>query len=170
MELGGKVSIECENTGYKTELEFKLKPFLGGNEYTNLVSGKLKLGKQTLATITGHWDGSIMMKDTRTNEESVLFAATPDMKQRRLKRFTVQLEAQASNESERLWQHVIAAIKREDQVAATDEKTALEESQRNATKERKALCIDWIPAHFQQDFVTGQVGILFLIKLIKFKN
>lgn len=25
MELGGKVSIECEKTGYKTELEFKLK-------------------------------------------------------------------------------------------------------------------------------------------------
>jgi len=25
MELGGKVAIECEKTGYKTELEFKLK-------------------------------------------------------------------------------------------------------------------------------------------------
>lgn len=28
MELGGKISIECEKTGYKTELEFKLKVFL----------------------------------------------------------------------------------------------------------------------------------------------
>lgn len=25
MELGGKVAIECEKTGYKTEIEFKLK-------------------------------------------------------------------------------------------------------------------------------------------------
>ena len=25
MELGGKVSIECEKTGYRVELEFKLK-------------------------------------------------------------------------------------------------------------------------------------------------
>ena len=25
MELGGKVAIECDKTGYKTELEFKLK-------------------------------------------------------------------------------------------------------------------------------------------------
>ena len=25
MELGGKVTIECEKTGYKTDLEFKLK-------------------------------------------------------------------------------------------------------------------------------------------------
>lgn len=169
MELGGKVSIDCENTGYKTELEFKLKPFLGGNEYTNLVSGKLKLGKQTLATISGHWDGTIMMKDTRTNEESILFAATPEMKQQRLKRYTVALETQMDNESERLWQHVIAAIKREDQVGATEEKTALEEAQRTAAKERKATCTDWIPKHFQQDLVTGQVR-LFFVNRKKFKR
>ena len=25
MELGGKVSIECEKTGYRAELEFKLR-------------------------------------------------------------------------------------------------------------------------------------------------
>ena len=25
MELGGKVTIECEKTGYRVELEFKLK-------------------------------------------------------------------------------------------------------------------------------------------------
>ena len=25
MELGGKVNIECEKTGYRAELEFKLK-------------------------------------------------------------------------------------------------------------------------------------------------
>ena len=25
MELGGKVSIDCDKTGYKTEIEFKLK-------------------------------------------------------------------------------------------------------------------------------------------------
>jgi hypothetical protein len=25
MELGGKVVIDCEKTGYKTEIEFKLK-------------------------------------------------------------------------------------------------------------------------------------------------
>lgn len=158
MELGGKISIDCENTGYKTEIEFKLKPFLGGNESTNLVTGKLKLGKQTLATINGHWDGTIKIKDTRTNEESVLFSATPETKQQRLKRFTVQLESQNESESERLWQHVSAAIKRDDQIAATEEKTALEEAQRTAAKERKATCTDWIPAHFQQDLVTGQVS------------
>lgn len=150
------MTIECENTGYKTELEFKLKPLFGGSEYTNLVTGKLKLGKQTLATITGHWDGSISIKDSRSGEESMLFTPTPEMRARRLKRYTVQLEAQAPNESERLWTHVIAAIRRDDQVGATEEKTALEEAQRTATKERKATCSEHIPAHFQQDLVSGQ--------------
>lgn len=156
MELGGKVEINCESTLYKTEIEFKLKPFLGSNESTNVVTGKIKLGKQTLATINGHWDGIIKIKDSRSNEESILFAATPEVKQQRLKRFTVQLESQNENESERLWQHVSAAIKRDDQIAATEEKTALEEAQRTAAKERKATCTDWVPANFQQDLVTGQ--------------
>lgn len=156
MELGGKIQIECENTGYKTELEFKLKPFLGGNEYTNLVVGKLRLGKQTLATINGYWDDTIFIKDARTGEETVLFAATKDVRARRLKRFTVPIESQLPNESERLWQHVTAAIRRDDQIGATEEKTALEECQRTAAKERKAMCSEWVPSHFQQDLVTGQ--------------
>lgn len=33
MELGGKVSIECEKTGYSTELEFKLKVTAGGSRW-----------------------------------------------------------------------------------------------------------------------------------------
>lgn len=156
MELGGKIAIECENTGYRADFEFKLKPFLGGSEYTNLVTGRLKLGKETLATINGHWDDEIKIKDSRSGEESVLFAPTPEIKNKRLKRFTVPIESQAPTESEKLWQHVSAAIYRDDQTAATEEKTILEELQRAATKERKATCSEWIPINFQQDIVSGQ--------------
>jgi hypothetical protein len=157
MELGGKITIACENTGYKADLEFKLKPFLGGNEYTNIVSGRLKLGKETLATISGHWDNVINIKDSRTNEESVLFNPTAEIRAKRLKRFTVPMESQETTESERLWQHVTAAIMRDDQVGATEEKTVLEEAQRVSAKERKATCAEWVPEHFIQDLNTGQV-------------
>jgi len=51
MELGGKVTIECSKTGYCTEMEFKLRPFLGGGEFTNAISGKIRLAKETLVTI-----------------------------------------------------------------------------------------------------------------------
>lgn len=156
MELGGKVAIECENTGYTADVEFKLKPFLGGSEYTNCVSARLRLGKETLANIKGHWDGEMVIKDTRSGEESVLFAPTAEVRRQRLRRFTVPIEVQAANESERLWQHVSAAIGREDQVAATEEKTTLEDAQRTLVKERQATCTEWQPALFEQDIVTGQ--------------
>lgn len=165
MELGGKVAIECEYTGYKADIEFKLKPFLGGSEYTNLVTARLKLGKETLATIKGHWDGEIKIKDNRSGDESVLFSPTPEVRGKRLQRHTVPIESQGPKESERLWQHVSAAIARDDQEAATEEKTALEESQRALAKERQATCTEWIPILFQQDIVTGQVrNFLFLSK------
>lgn len=89
MELGGKININCEKTGYQTELEFKLKvlagksttkivfqiscynsnisqPFLGGAEQMNQVVGRIRLGKETLATISGYWDGQILITDKRT--------------------------------------------------------------------------------------------------------
>lgn len=155
MELGGKINIECENTGYKTELEFKLKPFIGGSDYTNLVTGKIKLGKETLASINGKWDACIKIKDSKSGEETILFEPTPEIRAQRLKRYTVPIESQGAIESERLWQHVSAAIARDDQVGATEEKTALEEAQRASVKERKATCSEWVSQHFTQDMIMG---------------
>jgi hypothetical protein len=44
------------------------------------------------------------------------------------------------------------------QVAATEEKTALEEAQRAAAKERKMKCLEWAPKYFEQVlFVCLQV-------------
>jgi hypothetical protein len=40
------------------------------------------------------------------------------------------------------------------QVAATEEKTALEEAQRAAAKERKMKCVEWIPKYFEQVLCT----------------
>ncbi|KAH6934797.1 hypothetical protein HPB50_000937 [Hyalomma asiaticum] len=158
MELGGKVNIVSEKTGYRTELEFKLKassPFLGGPELCNLVTGKLKLGKETLYLIQGHWDGQIFLRDKKTQEEQVLWHPTQEVRSKRLKRSTVPLELQQEYESERLWQHVSAAIIRGDQLAATEEKTILEEAQRRNTKERQARMEPWVPRFFVQDLLTG---------------
>ncbi|XP_066158648.1 oxysterol-binding protein-related protein 8 isoform X1 [Euwallacea fornicatus] len=156
MELGGKITIDCEKTGYYTEIEFKLKPFLGGSEQTNCITGRLKLGKETLATIEGYWDGAINIKDKRTGEMQLLFASAPAVRKQRLLRYTVSLDNQEENESERLWQHVSAAILRDDMNSATEEKTLLEEAQRARSKERKVKCEEWSPVHFQQDLKTGQ--------------
>merc|ERR1719376_733454 len=149
MELGGKVYIECGKTGYSAELEFKLRPFLGGGEFTNAVSGKIKLGKETLATIDGHWDSSVVIKEKKTGSDEVLWVVDESVKLKRLPRFTVPLDQQEEFESANLWRKVSAAIDSEDQVAATEEKFVLEEAQRAEAKKRKADNTEWIPKSFQ---------------------
>ncbi|XP_078045219.1 oxysterol-binding protein-related protein 8 isoform X6 [Augochlora pura] len=155
MELGGKVQINCEKTGYHTEIEFKLKPFLGGAEQMNQVAGAIRLGKETLATISGYWDGQIVITDKRAGQESVFFNPTPEVRKKRLKKYTVPIDHQGAWESEKLWYEVTQAINRDDQVAATDAKTQLEEAQRERAKERKLKSQEWIPKHFVQDIITG---------------
>jgi len=73
MELGGKVIIDCGKTGYSTELEFKLRPFLGGGEFTNAVSGKIRLGKEVLATLDGHWDDEVILKEKKNGAVQLFF-------------------------------------------------------------------------------------------------
>ncbi|XP_049330074.1 oxysterol-binding protein-related protein 8 isoform X1 [Astyanax mexicanus] len=156
LELAGQVSVTCEKTGYSSQLEFKLKPFLGSSDSVNQISGKIKLGKEVLATLEGHWDSEIFINDKKTGEMETFWNPTPDLRQSRLTRCTVPPEEQGEFESERLWQHVTRAINNKDQTEATNEKFILEEVQRKSARERKAKCEEWIPALFEQDPGTGE--------------
>lgn len=78
-------------------------------------------------------------------EEQTLWNPTTSERKRRLKRYTVSIEHQGDFESERLWQHVSAAIMHEDMNLATEEKTALEEAQRGMTViGSEVIIISWI--------------------------
>uniref|UniRef100_A0A3Q0RSI2 Oxysterol-binding protein n=1 Tax=Amphilophus citrinellus TaxID=61819 RepID=A0A3Q0RSI2_AMPCI len=156
LELGGHVTIACEKTGYSAQLEFKLKPFLGSSDCVNQISGKIKLGKEVLATLEGHWDSEVFINDKKTGIIDTFWNPTPELRQSRLTRCTVPLEEQGELESERLWQQVTRAINNKDQTEATNEKFVLEEAQRKSARERKAKCEEWIPALFEQDPITGE--------------
>jgi hypothetical protein len=80
--------------------------------------------------------------------EEVLWEVTEKIKSSRLKRFTIPVEEQGANESEKLWIKVSDAILNEDQEAATVEKTVLEEKQRREVKDRHARNVDWDPKYF----------------------
>uniref|UniRef100_A0A8C9XW53 Oxysterol-binding protein n=1 Tax=Sander lucioperca TaxID=283035 RepID=A0A8C9XW53_SANLU len=149
LELGGQVTIACEKTGYSAQLEFKLKPFLGSSDNVNQVSGKIKLGKEVLATLEGHWDSEIFINDKKTGTVDTFWNPTPELRQSRLTRYTVPPEEQGESESERLWQHVTRAINNKDQIEATNEKFILEEAQRKSARERKAKCEEWISWHYR---------------------
>ena len=43
-----------------------MQPFLGSGEASNVIVGKIRLGDETLATISGHWDQEIYIKDKRS--------------------------------------------------------------------------------------------------------
>lgn len=60
------------------------------------------------------------------------------------------MEYQGPWESEKLWLTVTQAINRDDQVAATEAKTGLEEAQRERAKERKRMGQEWVPKYFVQ--------------------
>ena len=83
-------------------------------------------------------------------QENVFFNPTSEIRKNRLKKYTVPLEHQGPWESEKLWIDVTQAINRDDQVAATEAKTQLEEAQRERAKERKIKGQEWIPKHFVQ--------------------
>ncbi|KAI1882016.1 hypothetical protein AGOR_G00246360 [Albula goreensis] len=156
LELAGQVTITCEKTGYSAQLEFKLKPFLGSNDSVNQIAGKIKLGKEVLATLEGHWDSEIFINDKKTGVVETFWNPTPELRQSRLTRCTVPMDEQGEFESERLWQHVTRAIGNKDQTEATNEKFILEEAQRKSARERKAKCEEWNPALFEQDPISGE--------------
>uniref|UniRef100_A0A8B9ZMW7 Oxysterol-binding protein n=1 Tax=Anas zonorhyncha TaxID=75864 RepID=A0A8B9ZMW7_9AVES len=156
LELGGTVNITCEKTGYSATIEFKLKPFLGNNDSVNQISGKIKLGKEVLAILEGHWDSEVTIRDKKTDVSETFWNPTSDVKQRRLPRYTVKFEEQDDFESEKLWQQVTKAINNKDQTEATQEKYVLEEAQRRSARERKLKGEEWTCKLFDQDSVTGE--------------
>ncbi|XP_071831986.1 oxysterol-binding protein-related protein 8-like isoform X3 [Apostichopus japonicus] len=149
MEYGGKVCIECAKTGYKTDMEFKLKPFFGG--MSNCVTGKIKFGEKTLATLDGRWDDQVYIKEKNAEHSEVFWEVTPAIRGSRLTRSTVTIQEQVPMESEKLWSKCTAALKKNDVHEATNEKFILEEEQRRGHKERKLKNEEWIPKLFELD-------------------
>ncbi|KJH41159.1 Oxysterol-binding protein [Dictyocaulus viviparus] len=128
MELGGRVTIDCEKTGYSAILDFLLKPMFGGS--MNKITGAVKLGRETLAEIEGYWDGQTTIKDVYSGVKEDLWNPTPEIIKTRLIRHEIDFDSQDSFESKKLWSKVTEAINHEDQYKATEEKTLLEEEQR----------------------------------------
>lgn len=66
------------------------------------------------------------------------------------------IEEQEERESQRLWQTTVKAIKESNHVAATEEKSKIEDRQRDETAKRAEQGIDWQPKLFRR--VQGGPG------------
>ena len=95
------------------------------------------------------------MKDKKTGIEEVLWEVTDEVRAARLKRFVVPKEEQQDFESTKLWRKVSEAINNEDQNAATEEKTVLEEAQRAKARIVKETGVEHKPQHFKYEALNN---------------
>eukprot|EP01135_Chromosphaera_perkinsii_P004532 Nk52_evm2s288 gene=Nk52_evmTU2s288 len=155
MEMGGPVTIECKQTGLKCEMEFKLKPMIGGSP--DQIVGKIKSGKETVGYVNGCWalGGEIEYSDSKKGSKKgkgeILLKIDENFVKRRAPVDFVKFEEQGSFESEKLWKHVSDAIMQGDQVKATDEKKILEDSQREAAARLKEQGRKWETKLFEEN-------------------
>lgn len=151
-----------------------LQGFFGGSY--NAVGGKIKGPKGDIGELSGHWHDmmelqrkgvsffspcrnsgrshgcSLSVSPSQVKGRETLFDASTA---RVVQKAVSPEDQQAPNESRRLWTKVTAAIKAKDLDAATDAKSAIEEAQREAARQRDASGETFKPRFFKP---TGKNG------------
>ena len=94
-----------------------------------------------------------MLTQAKTGQKEVLFNATHAKHTAPIVR---PLEEQEERESQKLWYKTVVAIKESNHAAATEEKTKIEDRQRDETAKRQEQGIDWHPKLFRR--VHGGYG------------
>ncbi len=90
--------------------------------------------------------GSPLMP-TQTGHKEVLFNAA---KSNHTPPIVRPIEEQDERESQRLWQSTVKAIKESNHTAATEEKSKIEDRQRDETSKRTDQGIEWQPKLFRR--------------------
>jgi len=148
LELGDNSVVRCEKNDLICELEFKTKGFFTG--CYNAICGKIKREStgEILYEISGKWNELMTIRNTRTGRKEVLF----DVESAKIHpKIVAPEEEQDDNESRRLWSKVTNALISRNLDLATDEKTIVEDAQRNEAKMREADGIDWRPRFFLEN-------------------
>lgn len=142
-ELGDHLIIQSKS-GFKADIDFKTKGFIGGTY--NAIEGKLfdEEGKQ-FGELTGKWNEVIYIKLDSSKKETFFdtFKAEP------VKPIVRPLEQQGDFESRKLWLKVTDALAIRNHEIATNEKFKIEETQREDAKKRVEDGVDFHPKLFK---------------------
>lgn len=134
MEMGGKTSISCMKTGLSADIDFKTKPFFGG-EY-NVVSANIKKKKTTIYQIRGKWNDKLFIRPKKLvgkKDDKLFFDARSHPI---VPKHVPDYDAMEENESRKLWINLTHAIMKNDVKGATEEKGKVEDAQREKKKQR----------------------------------
>lgn len=143
VELGGKINIQCDKTGYSASVTFHTKPFYGGKVHRVTAEVKHNPTNTIVCKAQGEWNGTLEF--TYSNGETKIIDTTNLPVIRKKIR---PVAKQGPFESRHLWQQVTRALKEGNIVAATDQKHFLEERQRVEEKQRELSNTPWKPKYF----------------------
>jgi hypothetical protein len=146
-ELGDTSIVRCPELGLVANLEFKTKGYFSGTY--NAIGGSIKDERtgQVLYELSGMWSGEMAFKDLRTGRKEVFFDASTAAHTPPSAR---PLEAQDERESQRLWHNTAEAVKARNHELATDEKTKIEDRQREEAARRAETGEEWQPKLFRR--------------------
>ncbi|KAF3387504.1 Oxysterol-binding protein-like protein OBPa [Penicillium rolfsii] len=145
-ELGDHSYVRCPENHLVADIEFKTKGYFSGTY--NAIGGTIKNEKtgEVLYELSGLWNGEMHIKDVHTHQKELLFDATHAKHTKPLAR---PISEQAERESQRLWEPTVKAIIAQNHAAATDEKTKIEDRQRDEAAKRVDEGVEWRPRLFR---------------------
>ncbi|MCJ1420158.1 hypothetical protein MMC32_006515 [Xylographa parallela] len=145
-ELGDHSFVRCPENNLSADMEFKTKGYFGGTY--NAIGGTIKNEKtgEVLFELSGMWSGEMSIKNVKTGKKEVLFDAT---RARHTPPVARPLEEQSDRESQKLWYKTVLAIKDQNHEVATDEKTKIEDMQREEAAQRLSKGVEWQPKLFR---------------------
>ncbi|XHG06634.1 hypothetical protein AWENTII_009824 [Aspergillus wentii] len=152
-ELGDHSYVRCPENDLIADIEFKTKGYFSGTY--NAIGGTIKNEKtgEVFYELSGLWNGEMFIKNVHTNQKDLLFNATHAKHSSPLAR---PLEEQGERESQKLWKKTVEAIITRNHEAATDEKTKIEDRQREEAARRADDGVEWHPRLFRH--VKGGPG------------
>ncbi|XDV33653.1 hypothetical protein PO909_003975, partial [Leuciscus waleckii] len=146
VELGGKVSISCAQTGYSASVTFHTKPFYGGKVHRVSAEVKQNSSGTVVCKAQGEWNGTLEFTYSSGETKVIDTNKLPV-----IRKMIRPVEKQGRRESRRLWSHVTAALKEGNIDLATEHKHRLEESQRSDERQRDTNNMPWKPKYFSKE-------------------
>ncbi|KAI0116952.1 hypothetical protein F4814DRAFT_414579 [Daldinia grandis] len=146
-ELGDHSVVRCPELGLTADVDFKTKGWVSGTY--NAIGGTIKDEKtgQVLFELSGLWSEEMFVKDLRNGHKDMFFDAR---KVKPSKPRVRPLEEQDERESQKLWYKTVQAVKDRNHELATDEKTKVEDQQREEAAKRAAAGVEWHPRLFRR--------------------
>ncbi|KAI6281198.1 Oxysterol-binding protein OBPa [Pyricularia oryzae] len=152
-ELGDHSVVKCPELGLVADIDFKTKGWVSG--CYNAIGGTIKDERtgEILYELSGLWSDEMFIKDMKTGHKEMFFDAHRSKPSPPLVR---PIEEQEERESQRLWQETAQAVKDSQHELATEEKTKIEDMQREEASRRNQEGVEWHPRLFRR--VRGGQG------------